>query len=381
MTPFNVEEMRLLFEESLRDPMELGASLSIWQGELESCTVFGGYSDFDRTVPWNENTLVLVWSATKGVSTACVLRVLDQAGLNLDTKIASFWPAFGGANKETITIGQVLSHRAGLAALEDPYLSLLEYEQVIRCIERQPPFWQPGDGHGYGARTFGVVADEIVRRLTEGVPLGEYWRKHLADPLEIDFWIGLPEELHQRVATMVAPRPGMGEMNEDFAEAMANPKSLTRRVFPDGFPAVSTMNSSQVRSASLPSLGGIGSARALAKFYAVLANGGNWAGKSWFSNRVLQWMEQMLCSGVDRVFRVQTAFSAGFMKDPLDAEGCKIRQTFGPSMRAFGHPAAGGSLAFADPENGIGFAYVINQMHLGIFPGNRVRRFVEALYR
>lgn len=376
----NIDKIRSLFEQRLSDPLELGMSLSIWRGESEICTFWGGYLDFDHTVPWKEDSLVLVWSATKGVAAACVLRVLDEARLNLDTKVSFFWPEFGNNGKGEITVGEVLSHRSGLVALQDAHISLLDYERVIRCIERQSPFWQPDGTHGYGARTFGVLAEEIVRRLMGGIPLGEYWRKQLADPLEIDFWIGLPEGLHSRVATVVAPRPGMGEVNEDFAEAMANPRSLTRRVFPDGFPTPASMNTPIVRAASLPSLGGIGSGRALAKFYAVLANRGNWMGKSWFSEQVLQWMETTLVSGIDRVFRIQTAFSAGLMKDPLDFQGHKIRQTFGPSLRAFGHPGAGGCLGFADPENEISFAYVLNQMHLGIFPGSRVRPFVEALY-
>lgn len=377
---FDIANIESLFEQRMISPSELGASLSIWRRESELCTIWGGYADYDRTIPWNSDTLVLVWSATKGVSAACVLRVLDEAGLNLDTKVSYFWPQFAAGGKEPITVGEVLSHRSGLVAPADAHLSLLDYDAVRSCLERQTPFWQPDGTHGYGARTFGVLADEMLRRLTGGTPLGKYWREELADPLDIDFWIGLPEELHSRVATMVAPRAGMGEMSEDFAEAMANPRSLTRRVFPEGFPTPANMNLPQVRSASLPSLGGIGSARALAKFYAILANEGYWEAKSWFSPQVLHWMETTLTSGVDRIFRIPTAFSAGLMKDPVDATGHKLRESFGPSLRAFGHPGAGGCLAFADPENHIGFAYVMNQMHLGIFPGSRVRPFVDALY-
>jgi len=381
MSTLNTDEIRSLFQQKINDPLELGASLSIWQGASEICTLWGGYADYDRTIPWNADTLVLVWSVTKGISATCVLRVVDQAQLNLDTRVSHFWPEFAGGGKGGITIGEVLSHRSGLVAPMDTHLSLLDYDAVRQCLEKQTPFWQPDGTHGYGARTFGIIVDEVVRRLTGGTPLGKYWREELADPLGIDFWIGLPEELHSRVATMVAPRPGMGEMNEDFAEAMANPKSLTRRVFPDGFPSPATMNFPAVRSASLPSLGGIGSAQALAKYYGILANGGNWANRTWFSRRALHWMETMLTTGVDRIFRIQTAFSAGLMKDPVDSKGHKLRQTFGPSLRAFGHPGAGGCLAFADPENQIGFAYVLNQMHLGVFPGARVRPFVDILYR
>jgi CubicO group peptidase (beta-lactamase class C family) len=140
------------------------------------------------------------------------------------------------------------------------------------------------------------------------------------------------------------------------------------------------MNAPAVRSASLPSLGGIGSASALSKFYAMLAAGGEFEGRRYFSEQAMAWMTTPLAQGLDRTLQTETAFSAGFMLDPVDAEGRKKRTTFGPSVTAFGHPGAGGSLAFADPESGLGFAYVMNQMETGVLPKARAIQLVQALY-
>jgi CubicO group peptidase (beta-lactamase class C family) len=182
---------------------------------------------------------------------------------------------------------------------------------------------------------------------------------------------------------MLAPRLGAGDGPEDaFAAAMADAGSLTRRAFgtPGGLLGASAMNSPAVRSASLPSLGGIGSASSLAKFYAMLAAGGVWEGVHYFSAHAFGHMTRTLSQGYDKVLHLETAFAAGFMRDPVDGDGRKLRETFGPSPRAFGHPGAGGSLAFADPDAGIGFAYVMNQMESGVLPKRRALALVEALY-
>jgi CubicO group peptidase (beta-lactamase class C family) len=236
-------------------------------------------------------------------------------------------------------------------------------------------------GHGYGPRTYGFLADEIVRRLTK-CPLGTYWRTHFGDPLALDLWIGLPEPLHSRVAQMLAPRTGPPEAEGDFVRALADPQSLTRAAFasPAGPLGATAMNAPAVRAASIPSLGGIGSATALARFYAMLAAGGEWNGTRYFSAKVLSWMTTPLAQGVDKTLCTETAFSAGFMLDPLGSDGRKSRSLFGPSLRAFGHPGAGGSLGFADPDNGLGFAYVMNQMEPGVLPKSRAPELVGALY-
>jgi CubicO group peptidase (beta-lactamase class C family) len=374
-------QVRAAFEKNFAAGVEVGAAVAIWQDGAEALSLCGGWRDAARTQPWKPDTLVLIWSATKGLASACVLHALERAGVPLEARVAEFWPEFGQCGKESLTVGQVLSHRAGLSALDDRDLSLLDHEAVARAIERQTPAWND-DGHGYGPRTFGYIADEMVRRLANGTPLGAYFRRHFGEPLDLDLWIGLPEEHHARVAQMLAPKLGASSPEDDFAVAMGDPNSLTRRAFasPGGMMGASAMNTSAVRTAAIPSLGGIGSASGLAKFYAMLAAGGVWEGRRYFGTHASAHMTHTLAQGYDKVLRIETAFSAGFMRDPVDGHGRKLRATFGPSPRAFGHPGAGGSLAFSDPDAGIGFAYVMNQMEAGVLPKRRALALVEALY-
>jgi CubicO group peptidase (beta-lactamase class C family) len=370
-----------IFQSNFVRGAEIGASVAVWQKGTRAFGFNHGWRDADRELPWTSDTMVLIWSATKGLSSACLLHALERAGLNLSTRMSEFWPAFGQNGKERVTVGEVVSHRAGLSALTDKTVGIRNHDAVVRAIETQSPLWDERGEHGYSPRIYGYIADECVRKLG-GIPLGQYWRKHFGDPMELDLWIGLPESLHHRAAQMIAARAGCEDTEDDFSQAMATPGSLTREAFstPSGTISPSAMNSPVLRSASLPSLGAIGSADSLAKFYAMLSLGGEWAGQHYFSPETIRWMTTRLAQGVDKTLHTETAFSAGFMLDPLDASGRKKRYTFGPAISAFGHPGAGGSLAFADPENHIGFAYVMNQMESGVLPKSRAVALVHALY-
>ncbi|MFZ4682780.1 MAG: serine hydrolase domain-containing protein [Terrimicrobiaceae bacterium] len=371
------DRLRAAFERNFHSGAEVGAALSVWQDCREVFSACDGWKDAARREPWTPETLVLIWSATKGLTSACVLCALDRAGRDLSSPVADFWPEFAQNGKAQITVGKVVSHRAGLAALTDRTVGMLDHESVARAIEKQAPLWENRDEHGYGPRTYGFIADEIVRRLA-GKSLGQYWREEFAEPMALDLWIGLPAEQHPRVAQMLAPRAGPAD---DFSRALAVAGSLPNQAFstPAGMLSPSAMNTPALRSASLPSLGAIGSATSLSKFYAVLAAGGEWEGRHYFSRRALDWMSMPLTQGPDKTLCTETAFSAGFMIDPVDWTS-KKRALFGPSTRAFGHPGAGGSLAFADPDNHLGFAYVMNQMEPGVLPKSRALGLVQALY-
>ncbi len=365
------------FDNNFRGRDELGASVSVWLDGAEVVSLAAGFCDRDRGRGWDADTLVPFWSATKGLAAACVLRLLDRAGIALDAPVASVWPAFAGGGKGGVTFAQALSHQAGIPAL-DREVSIFDHGTVVAAIEGQRPLWEPGRAHGYHPRVFGFLLDEIVRRV-DGRPLGEYFHAEFARPLGLDLWIGLPPAEHDRVATLYPGRMSDPEGEAAFYRAFADPASLTRRAFgsPAGLAAVSGMNDAAAWAAGWPAMGGVGTARSLAKFYAVLASGGVWGGEELVSGAVLDQMRDTLVSGEDRVFHLDTAFSAGFMKDAPGA----ARRLFGPSPAAFGHPGAGGSLAFADPENGLAFAYVMNQMSYGVLPGPRALDLVGALYR
>jgi CubicO group peptidase (beta-lactamase class C family) len=372
-----------LFQENFEKFGELGAAISVWQNGKLLADLHGGFRDARREQPWSNDTIVGIWSATKGLGSACLLHVLQQHRIGIEQRVGEFWPQFAQAGKENITIAQLLSHQAGLAAL-DAKVDILDYGAVIDALEKQEPNWPPGTAHGYHARTFGFLLDELARRISE-IRLNEYWRKIFAQPLRLDLWIGLPEKENARVATMYAARAGKTPEPRQFYLDLAKPGTFARRIFssPHGLTAVSEMNKLEIRALPIVSFGGIGSASSLAKFYAMLANGGRIDDQEFFSATTLSWMKTTLADGIDRVFQIPMAFSAGFMKDSKGSG----RRIFGRSTQLpvrlgpFGHPGAGGSHAFADPENKISFAYVMNQMEQSVLPNDKSLRLVDAIYK
>jgi CubicO group peptidase (beta-lactamase class C family) len=366
-----------LFENNFVERGELGAAVSIWRQGEPVLELSGGFRDAHQEQPWTNDTLVLFWSATKGMGSACLLHLLQQRGISLQEPVAEFWPEFSENGKAKITIAQLLSHQAGLVALDQP-AEITNYDAVVRALARQQPFWPPGTAHGYHARTFGFLIDELVRRI-DSRPIAEYWRQTFAKPLGLDIWIGLPPEENHRVAKIYPAKVSSASPPSEFYRHLTTPGTIQRRAFtsPHGLQAVSAMNTPENRARPLVSLGGIGSARSLGKFYTLLANGGELAGQRFFSSETIGWMTGTLVDGIDRVFEIPTAFSAGFMKDSAQTPD----RIFGPSPSAFGHPGAGGSHAFADPENALAFAYVMNQMERAILPNEKSLRMVNAIYR
>jgi CubicO group peptidase (beta-lactamase class C family) len=375
-----------LFRENFEKFGELGAAISVWQNGKELLELHGGFREARREQPWTDDTLVLIWSATKGLGSACLLHVLQEHKIDIERRVGEFWPEFAQAGKENITLGQLLSHQAGLAAL-DRKVDVLDHAAVVDALAKQEPNWPPGTAHGYHARTFGFLLDELVRRIS-GTTLSEYWRKAFADPLGLDLWIGLPEQENGRVATMYAARAGKPPVRAQFYRDVAKPGTFAHKVFgsPHGLSAVSAMNKPEIRAKAIVSFGGIGSASALAKFYAMVASAGRIEDREFFSKKTIDWMTTTLTDGADRVFQISTAFSAGFMKDSQTSP----RKFFGRSTclrmdparqpSSFGHPGAGGSHAFADHENQISFGYVMNQMEQSILPNQKSLRLVDAIY-
>jgi CubicO group peptidase (beta-lactamase class C family) len=365
-----------LFEENFARCGELGAAISIWQNGKPVLDLHGGFRDANRQKPWTADTLVLIWSATKGLGSACLLHVLQENSITIERRVAEFWPEFAQHGKDAITLAQLLSHQAGLAALDEK-VDVTDYDAVVHALEKQEPLWPPGTAHGYHARTFGFLVDELIRRIAL-TSAGEYWRKTFAEPLHLDIWIGLPNEQNERVATIYAAKAGGDAKPAQFYRDLATPGTAVRKVFtsPRGLHDVTGMNSPVIRGSPFVSFGGIANASSLGKFYAMLANGGEIDGRRFFSAGTIDWMTTTLASGLDRVLQIPTAFSAGFMKDSPQT----ARRIFGPSSHAFGHPGAGGSHAFADPENNLAFAYVMNQMEKSLLPNEKSMRLVDAIY-
>jgi CubicO group peptidase (beta-lactamase class C family) len=384
MTPHftpDLDAVRRAFTANFTASDELGAGVSVWRDGVEILSLAGGHRDRVGSLPWKETTLAPVFSATKVPTAVCTLLALDAANLPIEAPVAEVWPEFAAAGKAGVTFAHVLTHTAGLSALDNPP-AIDDYQAVILALEQQAPQWPVGSAQGYHARTFGFLLDEIVRRLTGAASLGEFFHTTLARPLGLDFWIGLPNPETTRVAEVLPGRLRADPATQIFVKAWSDPASLTRRTFtsPRGYNSPAEYNLPAFRAAGFAGLGGVASARGLAGFHSLLASGGMHQGTRFIPERVLRLLETPLSQAEDLVLLTPVAFAAGVMKDPVDADGRKLRRHFGPSLRAFGHPGAGGCLGFADPENGLAFAYVMNRLEPGALPGSKPQALIDALY-
>jgi CubicO group peptidase (beta-lactamase class C family) len=362
-----------VFERNFRDRGELGASICVWWNGMELVSSGHGWCEKERSRRWTEDTLVPVYSATKGPASAALLHALDTHGLDEMTAVGEVWPGFPMPDA---TFAQMLSHQCGLAALDEK-VSVWDYHAVISACESQTPFWRPGEGHGYHPRTFGFLLDECTRRLT-GMPLGQWWRQEIASPLDLDVWIGLPASECPRVARLYPGRAEQSDHVDAFYEQFNAEGTITRRAFssPLGLHAVHEMNDPKAWGAGFPAMGGVASARGLAKFYQACIR----RIPSVLSPKVCRALAIPQSQAEDKVLHRVTAFTCGCQLDPLDAAGRKLRHLYGPSKGAFGHPGAGGCHAFGDPETGVSFAYVMNQMVMSVMPGLKCQEMVAALF-
>jgi CubicO group peptidase (beta-lactamase class C family) len=367
----DLDAVKLAFRKNFEEHGELGASVSIWKEGVEVLNLADGWCAREQTNPWKSSTIVPFYSATKALSSATLLMLLEENGLSPGDLVCRVWPDFPNSSA---TFSELLSHQCGLAAL-DQKSSVFNHQQVIAAIEAQKPNWDLGVGHGYHPRTFGFLVDEPVRLLT-GKPLGEVFHERIAEPLGLELWIGLPESEFGRVATLYPGKMDKNDLASGFYKEFNQSGTLVRRAFssPSGLQGVHEMNTPKAWQAGLPAMGGVGTAQSLAKFYQVAIGA-----IPFFSDDVLEWMRTPVVTGDDRILMTPTRFSCGFQLDPLDENGDKIRHNYGKGMRAFGHPGAGGSHAFGDPDTGISYAYIMNQMDLSVLPGPKSTGIIEAL--
>jgi CubicO group peptidase (beta-lactamase class C family) len=312
--------------------------------------------------------------------------------LDLDAPVIRYWPEFGQAGKETIPVKMLLNHQSGLAALSEPLPSgaFCDWELMVKALEKQEPFWRPGSMHGYHGFTFGWLVGEVVRRVS-GKSLGTFFREEVAEPLGLDFWIGLPEELENRVALMIpAPPPGPeGPVSAMFA-AMADPTSMqTLVMFNSGGHMLPRsdgtlgFNLRAAHAAEIGAAGGISNARGLAGMYAPLTNGGSLKGVNLVSRDILARMGAVSsASALDASILAPTRFSLGYTKsiDNRREPGCTENDSVILSEEAFGHPGFGGALGFADPVERISFGYVMNRMGQGLGINQRGQSLTDAVY-
>ncbi len=368
-------QVREVFAENFEHRGEIGASVAVTYKGRPVVDLWAGFADKRRTRPWTRDTIVNVYSTTKGLTAICAHRLVEQGKLDLDAPVARYWPEFAQAGKEKLPVRYLLSHRAGLPAVRKPLSleALYQWDTMCKALAEQEPWWEPGTKHGYHAVTYGWLVGEVIKRITGKSP-GTYFRDELAKPLGIDCHIGLDASHDGRVAELIAsppPPPGAPNIFEEIAK---NPESVTAKAFAN--PPLLTqgvVNTREWRAAELPAANGHTNARALARIYGALANGGQIDGFRALSRESIARCHDEQSCGPDAVLFISTRMSLGFMMSQPGA-------SLGPNPRAFGHPGAGGSLGFADPDAGIGFGYAMNQMGSSILIDTRAATLIDSVY-
>lgn len=373
--------LKTAFAENFAHSGELGAALAIEIDGRVVVDLWGGWMDPERTRPWQRDTTCVVFSNTKPATALCAHLLAEQGALELDRPVGDYWPAFRALDKRDITTRMLLDHSAGLPALREPLPddAAFDWGYMVWRLERETPFWAPGTRVAYHGMTFGWLVGEIVRRVG-GCPLGEFFARHIAQPLALDFWIGLPEHEEPRVATIVAPARADAACHareRDLVERPDSPAALSMKNTGGWRP--SRFNSRIGHAAQLGAAGGIANARSLARLYGTLAMGGARDGVRLLREATLERaIEVSAATHDDACLRVPTRFASGFMREMDNRARGLDSAAFGRD--AFGHVGAGGSLAFASRSRRLGFAYVMNRMGSSVLLDERAERLVRVLY-
>lgn len=367
--------VREVFEANFESGLELGASVAVMLDGKPVIDLWGGFADGKKTRRWARDTIVSVASTSKGLTAICAHRLAEQGKLDFDAPVARYWPEFAQAGKSEIPVRWLMSHRAGLPAIRKPLPveALFDWNTMTSALAEQEPWWTPGTRHGYHPVTFGFLVGEVVRRIS-GKSVGSFFRDEIAGPLGLDAHIGLDARHDARVAEIIAPPP-LPPGQPGLAELIArDPNSLTARTFTNPpLTRPGLVNSREWRGAEIPAGNAHTNARSIARVYGALARGGEAGGYRVLSPESIVRCHAEQASGPDAVVMVPMRYAMGFMMS-LPTE------MFGPNPRAFGHPGAGGSIGFADPDAKIGFGYAMNQMQNNILIDSRVKALVAALY-
>jgi CubicO group peptidase (beta-lactamase class C family) len=354
------ECVRDAFAGNFADRGELGGACCVYHHGEKVVDLWGGIRNKQTGESWERDTMVIVYSATKGLAAMTLALAHSRGWLDYDERVSVYWPEFAEHGKERITVRQLLAHQAGLYALVEPVdrSVVADLDRLAVVLARQKPAWPPGTRQAYHGITLGYYQSELLRRVDpQHRSLGQFFQDEIASPLGLDVYIRLPEDIpDSRLATIARPRPIdmlLGFPIRLTLDAM-NPRSrIVRTLAGSELPHDPTRI--YARNFEVPSGGGVGTARAIAQAYSVFANGGHELGLRPETLALLAAPAIPPARGFyDECLRGEVQFSLGFMKPS------RVWPFGSPS--AFGSPGAGGSLGFADPRAGVGYAYVTSQM-------------------
>jgi CubicO group peptidase (beta-lactamase class C family) len=373
------EQVRTRFARNFAERGEIGAAVAAyWQGR-KVVDLWGGRRTPEGEAPWQEDTMVLVNSVTKGLSAMTLALANARGWLDYDAPVARYWPEFAQHGKAGITVRQLLGHEAGLVLLDGALTldKLRDLDAVADLLARQRPAWPPGTRHGYHTITIGLLMQELIRRVDPAHrTLGRFFQDEIAAPLGLEFYIGLPPDIARtRLARLRPLSPWRGLLALRYTPPavtlkMITPGSLLRRSF---IGLVVDPNDPHYFEIELPAGNGVGTARAMARAYSCFAEGGAELGVTAATFEQLT-APPAVANPIDAVLGVPSYFSLGFLR-PGPALG------FGSSERAFGAPGAGGSFAFADPDARLGYAYVMNKLDFYLEDDPREKCLRDAVYQ
>lgn len=371
-----LQGVRDAFAENFAQGGEVGATVAATVDGKLVVDLWAGHADAARTRPWTRDTIVDIASSTKGLTTICAHRLVDAGLLDLEAPVARYWPEFAQVGKATIPVHFLLSHRAGLPAIDEPLPTeaLYDWNRMTGALAAQKPWWEPGTRHGYHIFTFGYLVGEVVRRIT-GKSLGRYFREEVAEPLGLDCHIGLGAEHDARVAEFIAaPPPPPGQSNV-LAALLKQAGPMVEKAHLNPPWTFADRNTRAWRAAEIPAGNAHTTARAMARVYGVLACGGEVDGVRVLNPASIERARTVQDTGPDAVlFGLPTRFGLGFS---LPSNGVGFGAA---STSAFGCPGGGGSIGFADPEARAGFGYVMNQAQEAMPTDPRALRLIDALY-
>jgi CubicO group peptidase (beta-lactamase class C family) len=379
------EDMRREFAVNLAERDELGGACAAYRRGEKVVDLWGGVADARDDTPWEEDTFVLVYSTSKGLAAMTLALAHSRGWLDYDERVSSYWPEFAQGGKGGVTVRQLLGHEAGVPVVDEPLdpAKLADFDALAAAIAGQRPQWEPGTRHGYHGISLGWYEGELVRRVDpEHRTLGRLFAEEIAAPLELDFHFGLPPEVAKgRVARIerssrLRALPELRHLPPRMVLSLMRPSSVTSRAFAN--PRLRSpvdLDRREYRSLEFPAGGGIGTARSIARAYAAFAGDGGELGLTPATLEDIRRPPEPPPFGWhDEVLKVDTAFRLGFIK-PLHVF------RFGSSDAAFGHPGAGGSFAFADPDREVAFAYVTNRLGFHLNNDPREKSLRDTLYR
>ncbi len=363
------EPVRAAFERNFAELGDLGAALAVVVDGEMVVDLWGGHLDHERTTAWQRDSIVNVYSTTKGMVALCAHMLADRGQLDLDAPVASYWPEFAAAGKERIPVSMLLNHKAGMAAFRERITldELCDWDGACARLAAQEPWWEPGTATGYHAVTYGFLVGEVIRRI-DGRSVGRFFAEEVAQPLGADFHIGLPATEHHRVAPLLDP-PGVDNGPAGFTAALPE---IGRAAMGNQPVTTKNSNSAEWRSAEIPGANGHGTARGVARVYGVLARGGEQNGLRLLSPEAIDRARQPQQSGMNLVLGMELEWRLGFMSN--------TGGSYGPSPTAFGHGGMGGSVGFADTDRRVAFSYTQNEIRLGADIDLRAYLLQQSVY-